>query len=98
MEFDLKATVYGPNGPRTIIRQRGKSYNPLELVVEPAEIAACREEEAKEKARKTLEGEALMSFSALSKNYEREALRRRSDAELRTFIAAVSKILEGSGV
>lgn len=45
-----------------------------------------------------LEGEAHMAIKALVAEYGAAVLKRRSDAELRTFIAAVSKILEGSGV
>lgn len=48
--------------------------------------------------RELLEGEAHMAIKALVAEYGAAVLKRRSDAELRTFIAAVSKILEGSGV
>lgn len=70
-----------------------------ELVVDPAEIAKIREQQAADKARRALENDGAAAFVALEAKFSPETrqgyrpLESRTDDEIKALIAAVEALL-----
>ncbi len=70
------------------LREYGeKSWRADELIVSPAAIADTLAALEVEKARKALEGQALVALSDLRKLFEGYAVRNRSEAEIAAVVA-----------
>jgi hypothetical protein len=78
---------------REDLKERGKDrYNAPELIVDPNLIAAARAEEAAEKARRALEQNGLVALLGIRKLFDEDAIKGRSESEIRALIAAAADL------
>lgn len=96
----VRAEHVGPKGEREFRKanlfEARESYNPAEILVDPAEIQAARDSQAAEKARKALETSGLAALATIKALFDMDSgsynIERRSEAEI-NLLSAVAKAL-----